>query len=630
MKITRLKLLNWRNHAETILKLDRLTVIRGANHSGKSGVQQALEFALTGRCDSTDAKGAGMAGLIRQGYDKAGVLMELVGANTYQATCMLTGKPERTLTFTNPSDPSDRGEKVKAWIEQNRPVLSCLLNSRYFIGLKPADQKTLLSSIILRASHDWGEDVKAKCQQVHIASQIPWGSAPFDVIEAGYKAAFEKRTEINRDIKNLHVPDPLAAPTGLSVSTSAEAREKLAQLTLELNKYEGDRKSAERARIQAEHQVGSLRRRIEDYEARIKQEREVLGTIETLSPKQVKDLEKVAANAKKWADKDAELALIRKDLAGVDAILKMFDALDGKKECPTCGREVTDDWLTAAMAPHIEKKNSLMGRERDALKEQAALGNVAAAQQKLAEYKANETREKRCRALIAENEALLKTSRSELEEIEGNMPPALAADPQEMVDLRAEIANLQKAISELAVVDARAKEIERAKERERGLVQAAATLDWLVSYFGKDGIKAKMLAEDIGPFTDAMNQALAAWGYACSFEIEPYGFRVTNLVTKATLPIELLSGSERLRFAVAFQVALAQVSGIGLVVIDEADILDNEGRSALYELLLASDIDQAIAIGTNESLEVPAVEGVVFYAMQDGKAHQLHAQTVGA
>ena len=631
MKIPRIKLKDWRNHVETLLVLARLTIIRGVNHSGKSGILQAIEFALTGKCDATDQKGAGMAGLIRQGAERAEILLELAGTqSTYNVHCTVTKRPDRTVHFANPKDEADRGEQVKRWIDDNKPALSCLLNSRYFIGLKPADQKTLLASIIMRPTHDWGEEIRGKCNSVHISSLIPWDRTPFEVIEAAYKAAFEKRTEINRDIKNHRIPDALPVPEGLeNLANVNEAREKLNSLRKELNGIIDERRLADKALNEARSRIQALESRIADCDATIKRENELIDSLPGLTPKQVKDFEKTAGNAKKLADKHAEVLAADLEIAGVDSLIALFQKLEGQKCCPTCKRDVTDDFLTEALAPLANKRNDLIARKSDLLKEEAALGNVEEAKRKLDEHKQNETHRKRSQAIIAEKQALARTSRSELDEIRANMPGTYVPDSRQG-ELEATIEQFEKAIADLAVVDARNKEIERAKETLQRLTAASNTLESLVSYFGKDGIKAKLLAEDIGPFTSAMNEALAGWGYACSFEIEPYGFRITNLMTNATLPIELLSGSERLRFAIAFQVALAQVSGIRLVAIDEADILDTEGRNAFYGLLLEADIDQAIAIGTDEREQVPDVPGAKFYAMDNGQARELLPQNVEA
>ena len=64
-----------------------------------------------------------------------------------------------------------------------------------------------------------------------------------------------------------------------------------------------------------------------------------------------------------------------------------------------------------------------------------------------------------------------------------------------------------------------------------------------------------------------------------------------------------LSESEQFRFGVAFQGALAMVTGLRFVVIDRADVLDKEKRKMLTSLLMNSKLDQAIVLATSE--EVP-------------------------
>ncbi len=76
------------------------------------------------------------------------------------------------------------------------------------------------------------------------------------------------------------------------------------------------------------------------------------------------------------------------------------------------------------------------------------------------------------------------------------------------------------------------------------------------------------------------------------------------------------SESEQFRFGVAFQIALAAVTGIRFVVVDGADILDKEGRKMLTGLLLTSGLDQAIVLATSEEAP-PSVmpEGVKFLSL---------------
>ena len=78
-------------------------------------------------------------------------------------------------------------------------------------------------------------------------------------------------------------------------------------------------------------------------------------------------------------------------------------------------------------------------------------------------------------------------------------------------------------------------------------------------------------------------------------------------------PLIYLSKSEQFRFGLAFQIALAMVTGLQFVVIDRADVLDKEKRRMLTSLLLNSKLEQAIVLATNEEPAPPhAVRGVKF------------------
>ncbi len=79
-----------------------------------------------------------------------------------------------------------------------------------------------------------------------------------------------------------------------------------------------------------------------------------------------------------------------------------------------------------------------------------------------------------------------------------------------------------------------------------------------------------------------------------------------------------LSESERFRFGVAFQIAVATLTGIRLVIIDSADILDTKRRKHLSGLLLQSELDQAIVLTTGAEQPSQAVpDDVKFFSLPD-------------
>jgi DNA repair exonuclease SbcCD ATPase subunit len=629
MKILSVKLTNWRNIAETELHLKRLTVIRGANHRGKSGIAQAIEFALTGRCDATSKSGAGAGGLIRLGSEKALIEMRLHANKEIALRCSLTASSGRSLTFKDPRDANWDGANVSHWMSNQRDALSCLLNTRYFIDLDANDQKHLLSSIILPDSFEFPEDIRQKAAHLGWKGQDPaWTGQIFEVIEAVYEFVFNRRRDLNRDFKNLHIPQAMEMPPNAAASTE-EALAQLASLRTSVYEREKAWRAALKERGTMQAQIAGLDQRVQALEAKARTEEETLSSNEkmVLSAGQLKDRKKTASNDEEYARLQGEIDGFTDTIAGIEAVLRTFDRLTDASACPTCGQAVTEDFLLKAMTPYKEKLDKahrgFIGTT-DAIK---ALGDIAGAKADLEKHEQAKTSVARSRSIISETHGLLKTAETELAELRTKLPPEPAEDP-EIPAIRKQTGELEESLKSVAVFEARTKEIEAATVRQEKLRLDIALAGELVAWFGPQGIKAKLIAENIGSFTESMNAALRAWGYSCGFEIEPYGFRVALSDGKTTLPLSFLSGSEQLQFGIAFQVALAQVSGIGLVIIDEADLFDSAGRGALFPMLLESELesvlDQVIVIGTNESREVPNLEDCVYYIMNDdGNAEKL-------
>ncbi len=87
----------------------------------------------------------------------------------------------------------------------------------------------------------------------------------------------------------------------------------------------------------------------------------------------------------------------------------------------------------------------------------------------------------------------------------------------------------------------------------------------------------------------------------------------------SALPLKQQSKSEQFRLGIAFQIAVAAVTGIRFTVIDSADILDKERRKMLTRLLLTSELDQAIVLATSEEAPPSTVpDGVKFLDLGEG------------
>ena len=71
-------------------------------------------------------------------------------------------------------------------------------------------------------------------------------------------------------------------------------------------------------------------------------------------------------------------------------------------------------------------------------------------------------------------------------------------------------------------------------------------------------------------------------------------------------------------------------TGFRFVVIDEMDMLDSQGRGALMQQIIASDLDQAILVGTDERATItPGMAAAAdFYMVSSGLVEGLPTSSV--
>lgn len=167
--------------------------------------------------------------------------------------------------------------------------------------------------------------------------------------------------------------------------------------------------------------------------------------------------------------------------------------------------------------------------------------------------------------------------------------------------------------------------------REKATLEARISLlDRLIEFFGLNGALMGQANCRMGSFTEALNRHLAAFGYTCKFSLDPFEIRVSSSKDNPFgLPLKHLSESERFGFGVAFQIALALVTGLRFVVMDRADVLDREKRKMLTSLLMNSKLDQAIVLATSdEPVPSHAVRGVKFLGLvEEPKQGDVFAST---
>ncbi len=613
MLITKLTIQDFRSHQNTELSLEPFTVIRGPNGAGKTTVEQAIEYLLCGRTEATGAGGQGAAELIRSGADKAIVDADFViEGHSYQSRARLSASGKRDSAVRRADQKwSEASSEMTERFSTARDVLSCLINNRYFVDLKPAEQKRVLGSIVLPSRYDWPEAAKAQLNQVAIRPD--WSLAPFEFVESAYKAVYEARTIAKRDLANLRVPEG-AAPA----PDTAEIRSKLGTLQKELGDL--NRKQAEQAKAPERRakQVESATKRQAQAEMALQAESQSLAGQERalLSAKELKELRIIAGKAAEAKAMEERYSSIIAEQRVCEAQAMAADELENAV-CPTCKQAVSEAALATLVAP-IKDRYEALARERSGIiAHRKAVGDVDAAARRVAEHEAAEDETRRIKARVAKLETEYKGATEDLAQLG---PEPMFNDLSGEIDaLNARIANGQQVLEQAAAAASVQKHYEELKRQRAVLKGRLKALESLADYFGPDGIKAELISQHVGGFQSSINAVLGRWGYRCSLSVEPYGFAVKRAGSDAALGLHLLSRSERYRFSVAFQVALAIVSGWRFVVVDEADVLDQASRQEFNRALMQAGLDQVIILATDERVEAPSLPGATFIRLETGE-----------
>jgi hypothetical protein len=619
MRFPRIQISSFRSHIETTLDLEPLTVIRAPNAAGKSSVEKAFEITLAGRTDETASDGKGSVNLIRAGHKKAHIAITAeTEGEPRLIECALNGTA-RTILVSKPSDPQYTGGKeFNEWLEMNSQTLSCLCNNRYFVSLKPAEQKDILAAIILPKSYTWADWVMPAAHALKLS--INWAKTPFEVIEEAYAAAFKERTNVNRDLKNFVMPEGSTEGHDMYDAYSEKLRTRKQELDAVKAKKvsaESDARNAQNTLQQAEHRLAEAQRR---------QEREAALVTELdakmLAPKKLKELEALAKKAPDAAKLDALIAELGISLKLKKEALAKLNAFSTTPACPTCGTPITEELIAALAEPVAKEINDLDAKYRQAFDDRKALGDPGDALKQVEDHHQAVKDQGAAKGRIRDEQAAVQDAESKIDELKAAAKVDTSALDQEILELSNKVDFGTKAVTDARIASELKERKDAATIKKAKLTEQQASLNKLVNYFEKE-VKAELLAASIGPFTQTMNQVLAQWGYTCHISIEPYIFAIAfkgDNDEDVDISLNHLSKSQKYRFSAAFQVALAITTGFRFVLIDESDIYDNEGRKNLFRALMNAELDQVVVLGTSEVATIPEVENSVFYRLEDTAA----------
>jgi DNA repair exonuclease SbcCD ATPase subunit len=209
----------------------------------------------------------------------------------------------------------------------------------------------------------------------------------------------------------------------------------------------------------------------------------------------------------------------------------------------------------------------------------------------------------------------------------------------DIADLKGRIARGREIERTVVRYEEQRKQFQQAAERRAELERTIAKLEKLVEYFSDKGpIKAHLVGGKLPAFVERINEVLERFDFRCDFSLEPFSLIVGrgldgNSGAKIGLRLNQLSESEEFRFGIAFQVALAEATGIGVVIIDRADMLLPEVRSTLTAAVMDSNLDQVFLLAAGEPMdEFPDVPETTFFELENADGYTVvtsHKSEVG-
>lgn len=614
-----LRLTNYRIHAEATLDLGPLTLVTGPNAAGKSSIAGALAAALLGRNAWTDRAGRGLADQIKEGADEARIRVEgLVGQDpaglsfTRTITRAGSGPAGARLEVDGFAGNTAAQERallhriVRASAHSDRSglseeVLAIALGVERFVDLPAREQTAVLFDVTGRgldrddlAAHF----VRRGIPDDEVSRFVPEGSTqPLtpDDVETFYRAAFASRAQAKRALAAMENELRAAGRArGLPADPAKEAdvRATLAEVeTRERALVQELAQSKEAARVRQAIETGALADRPTDIKKHLD---EATRNVERIENETVA----LAAAEPSWTiDLDTPPSL----------------------KCPALGRLVRCpanpvDFTRA----RVEAKERI---KEDARRRQAAEEKRKALDEALQAVKKEETAARSALARVDEAARLL----DRLKTLGKPRPEAAILD--DLGKARDRIAQARDLLVAVEAARRASNVTDEALTHARAEVE---TLEKIVAVLAPDerAALARDKAEEAFETIAERVEAATAGEYSVRLTLKPdLAIRASRRGQYESQPIEALSASERLRLDLVLRDVIASTSGAPVLVLDEAEALDDENLALVLKYLAARQAEAAydLVLVVETSAE-PVITGALVEAFAAGPL----AQTLAA
>ena len=626
MRLTRIELENFRLHGHSVLEIGdgRFCVVKGDHYAGKTTIGQAISMAMVSTTMGLDAQGRLFERKIKRGELKAVVTVDIQAKHKIRRRVVLnTNTSGRTADSKCLDDEGWKPLPFENYLTRYKDALMVVCNTDYFLRMGEKEQKNLLAKLVLPERYAFPQEKIDAVGDAIGFGVVSFDGEPFAVIAAAHKKLFEERTIVNRQVKEFDIPESLPLPNGVNSGTLQEELDNLRAEQAKLRKQcdaavdkEAD-KGKRRARLQST--IESLRAEVTAMQAKIEAAKDQRAKKEDLNAAR-----KRAEGAPKLKELKAEESELRVKIRTKESELKDLDEVPiVGSECPTCGQVIEEEKLKAYAVGLAMKRHEWVAQLNKVTEEINDLGDVDGATSLLARENELIQQHNQLETWLQEKIATGKKTRADLDLLGTDSDPR-AEFTTRLDQIEKDIAAKTEALRPVIAAEERKGEIARKTAALEKIKARAAVLDGLVEYFGKDGIKANLIAEHIGGFESKANAVLGAWGYKINLSLEPWELLVTT-ARGDTVPVTELSGAEELWFSVAIQCAVSRVAGIGFVVADKMDELlpkyRPEAAATLAGMIEDGILEQVFVIVADDK-KTPAGADVTFF-VEDGRTVRL-------
>ncbi|MHC4610940.1 MAG: AAA family ATPase [Planctomycetota bacterium] len=582
MRIQKITLTNFRSFKKAVIdKVARINYFGGLNRSGKSTLADALAICMSGSCRGVDRGGRGASELR---YAPNGERAK----RKWQVKLLVenpTNRNAESVEMTRKEGEGPRSEAqiyIERFVQLPQHMVRACVYSNEVLELADKNpreaQRLLIDMATPRNRVEISDSDGALLQKVLELDGAP-KSLELTELEEVHQMLCERRLQAHREAqlyktKLPPLPAELAAWEHLTLEALQDAASKIEQKLGEL------RQQQRRESAKTGFDAGKLTKQLTQLKS---QHPEDVAAFLAPSKSVAEAIDRVIAEQVVWVKEEAELRPqyeAAKDLMTTasnevefyQTQVNTVEELQGNDKCPTCMQLVPQAYkshIVGKLKDHLDAAKRRFEARTASFKKEGERYEPYVHQpdweQKCEELRELEARQREIDKLEAEISKLDQTA--DEPQVEGSNYAERIAVGERRLEFAKERIGALKTMAELESAAGEAK----ASHKE---------LDELVEKFGPTGYKSKLAGESqVTEFVQFVSETLGKFGFGQT--------DLTGLMSPGQpllvdgRHISLLSESERLLLGIAIQIAAARWSGLGIVVIDRFEVLDqNHARTA--------------------------------------------------